>query len=168
MTKERLLCCIRREPVADTPEERVRQALLKKMTREWGYPAHLLAVEKALHQFPHLAQKQFLPDCRVDIACFASNLLPDRELSPLLIIECKAALLAGSALEQVIGYNYFCEAPYVAVADERSVRLSWFGVNGWESIDFLPHYQDLLYQLGEIEESGKIEEERFICQRKTR
>lgn len=167
MTKERALCCIRREPVAETPEERVRQALLKKMTEELGFPAHLLAVEKALHQFPHLAQKRALPDCRVDIACFASNIFPGRELSPLLIIECKAVPITGSALEQVIGYNYFCEAPYVAVANEQSIRLSWLGDNGWESIDFLPHYQDLLYQLGEIEESGKIEEERSICQKKT-
>ncbi len=37
---------IRRKSVADTPEERVRQALLSQMIGPLGFPKGLLAVEK--------------------------------------------------------------------------------------------------------------------------
>ncbi len=144
MASSDIICRIRREPVADLPEERVRQDLIHHMISGLGFPVQSLAVEKALHQFPHLSSQHSLPDCRVDIVCFAKGIHPEREISPLLIVECKAVPLTTKVLEQVVGYNYYCQAPFIAVANQDEVRLGWMGPEGYEYIDYLPSYQELL------------------------
>jgi len=147
MAASELFCPIRRERVADLPEERVRQRLIDKMTTGLGYPPQSLAVEKALSQFPHLVHQKSLPDCRVDIACFAKGIHPRHEIFPLLIVECKAVPLSAKVVEQVVGYNYYCGAPFVAVANESSLRLGWRGEDGYEFVETLPSYQELVSSL---------------------
>lgn len=98
--------------VKATPEEVVRQSVLRKMTGELGYPRELLAVEKELKE---LSQEGALPcpQRRIDILCFTKTL--EGDLRPLIVIECKDERLSQKAIDQVIGYNYFIKAPYLSV-----------------------------------------------------
>jgi len=119
--------------VAATPEEIVRQSLLLQMIRSLGYPKELLAVEKQLSELPHLKGVQGLPNRRADIVCFS------RGIYPLLLIECKEGEVGKEAVDQVLGYNEFVKAPFVAIAGKRGCALIYP-----ESKSFLPHYRELL------------------------
>ena len=107
------------------PEERIRLAWIQKMVRDLGYPRHMVAVEKELSQLPHLLGQK-LPKRRADIIIFASNIHPDHALYPLLMIECKATKLLPHVASQVIGYNEFVKAPYIAIANDEDLMLGSF------------------------------------------
>lgn len=107
------------------PEEVVRQALLKKMKEELGFPAEVLSVERSLSSMPHLAGQK-VPDRRFDIVCFSKR---NDQVLPLLIVECKAIPLAADAIRQVIGYNHFANAPFVAVANQHDVYTGYKKAN---------------------------------------
>jgi hypothetical protein len=110
---------IRKKWVASYPEEMVRQHLILHMIDRLHYPPHLIAVEKELAGLaPHLkTQKRIrFPKRRIDIIVFSSQ-----KLHPLLLIECKAAPLTEEFATQVIGYNAFVGAPFIALANEEKV-----------------------------------------------
>src|SRR5579863_8219661 len=107
---------IRQIWVRATPEERVRQRWIRRMTGELGYPRELLVVEKAMSELPHLALGE-VPDRRLDILCYGKGIHPDYSLFPLLLLECKEGPLTTSAVNQVIGYNYYVKARGVAVVN---------------------------------------------------
>lgn len=130
----------RKSVVVATPEEKVRQLLLQNMTAKWGFPKELLSVELELSQLPHLKGAAGLPKRRVDIVCFAKNIHSKFPLYPLLLIECKKG--NEDANEQVLGYNHFVQAPYVAVARENGVELIHP-----QTLPFLPTYSQLLQQV---------------------
>jgi hypothetical protein len=129
------------------PEEKIRQALIVKMTKELGFPSHLLVIEKQLHQLPHLVQvpKQKLASRRVDLLVFAPNIHPHFPLFPLLLIECKAVPLTSTFETQVIGYNDFVKAPFIALCNEHEIKTGRYDeekgafsfVNGFYSYDEL-------------------------------
>lgn len=123
------------------PEEIVRQRLLALMIEKLGYPKSLIAVEKELFLLPYLKEKK-LPLRRADILVFGKNIHPVHSLYPLLMIECKKAKLTESALEQAVGYNYYVQAYFVAVAGKHEVKLVFS--DGSRKLDFLPAYQELL------------------------
>jgi type I site-specific restriction endonuclease len=129
-----IYCCVRKQWVKKTPEERIRQTLLSVMIEKLGFPYSLLAVEKSLDQLPHLKQVEKLPQRRADILCFTKN------MKPLLLIECKKERIDNTAIEQVRGYNAFVQAPFIALADEKGV----FFLCGKELKAGLPHYDELL------------------------
>ncbi len=136
---------IRKMEVAAEPEELVRQALIKRMINDLGFPLSLLAVEKALIQVPHLAGRTGIPDRRVDLLCFAKGIHPDHNLYPLLLVECKATPLTDAVIQQVTGYNTYVGAPYVAVVNQKEIRMgSWDRItNAYSFIDWLPSYEHL-------------------------
>ena len=105
-----LICRIRKIPVADTPEERVRQELLAHLTGPAGYPASLLAVEVPLKS---LVLSGPVPALRLDIVCFA---LAHEGIVPVLLVECKAAEPRSCALRQLNGYNRYLKAAAAALA----------------------------------------------------
>jgi hypothetical protein len=135
--------------VAELPEEKVRQNLIRLMTGKLGFPARSLVVEKAIRQFPHLSQTPEVPDCRIDIASFVKGIHPDHELFPLIVIECKAVSLTPRVLRQVAGYNYYLQAPFVAVANQSGIRTGWYdpGKNEYQYIETLPSHSELLSSL---------------------
>ena len=133
---------LRRQTVAATPEEMVRQRLIQAMIEQLGYPRELLVVEKALSQLPHLSQQKGLPRRRADLLCFGRNIHPEHSLFPLLLIECKEGLLNSDAEQQVLGYNHFVQAPYVALANERGPELIFP-----KRLDYLPSFSQLIAQL---------------------
>lgn len=121
--------------VSATSEEIIRQLWLRKMVLELGYPKELIAVEKELKSFPHLFHES-VPDRRLDILCYHKNEI----LSPLLLIECKAIPLTSKALDQVLGYNTFIQAPVVAVVNERSIYLRYHLNSERYELSHLPSY----------------------------
>ncbi|MDN3505873.1 MAG: type I restriction enzyme HsdR N-terminal domain-containing protein [Simkaniaceae bacterium] len=137
--KDKLFDSFRSSWVAATPEEIVRQKLLHAMTTQLGFPKSSLVVEKKLSELPHLRGKKGLPGRRADVLCFAKGIHEEHELFPLLLIECKEGIAREDAAQQALGYNYFVQAPYVAIAGEGSAQL----VHP-QRLDFLPHYHELL------------------------
>lgn len=126
--------------VAATPEELVRQKVLQVMITQLGFPKELLAVEKQLSQLPHLQEIASLPNRRIDILCFAKGIHPTYPLYPLLLVECKEG--DQDAEPQVLGYNSFIKAPFVAIARENEVHLLYP-----EKLPFLPPYSQLMEQV---------------------
>ena len=142
-----LYCSVRKEWVAALPEEKVRQRILTQMISELEFPSALVSVECALRRFPHLnpAERVKVPDRRVDIVCFAKGTTCG-QLYPLLVIECKAVKLTAKVVNQVLGYNHFMRARFIAIANEKEFRLGWFDPlqEKYVFIDFLPDYHALV------------------------
>jgi hypothetical protein len=128
--------------VAALPEEQVRQKLLQKMLSHLGFPKAHLAVEKELKELPHLANSVKLPERRVDILAFAPELHPFFPLSPLLLIECKEGAIGQGGLDQLLGYNHYVQAPFLAVAGEKEIR--FLCKQSQQTFSFLPHYTELV------------------------
>lgn len=148
-SSDKLFDPIRKKWVAHTPEEVVRQALIIKMIEELSYPRELLSVERALSELPHISHKiaaQSL-ERRVDLVCYAKDIHPHHLLYPLIVIECKeSASMKQEAKEQVIGYNYFIRAPFVAIAYPEGVCFGYFDNKKEQYLfsDGLPSYTVLM------------------------
>ncbi len=131
---------IRKCWIKKTPEELVRQGVLKKITEELGFPPSLIAIERDLRSLPHLVHfSGELPQRRIDIVCFGKN--KEGSLFPLLLIECKKGPITKAARRQVLGYNSFVGASFVALASPFSLDLISTYIAPSSS---LPSYQDLL------------------------
>ena len=115
-----LFCPLRKKWVAALPEEKIRQALIKKMIDSLDYPLHCLALEKGLNQLPHLQFNSALPKRRADLIVFS------RDAAPLLLIECKATPLNNKVLRQLVGYNQFIGAHFIAAINQMKAILGHF------------------------------------------
>ena len=102
------------------PEERVRHDLINDLTGRLGFPKHLIVIEKEISQLPHLQGKK-LPKRRIDLVCFTQK---GDLLHPLLLVECKAIHLSEKVLQQVLGYNYYVQADFVAIANGQGVIMA--------------------------------------------
>lgn len=146
----RLTCPVRKATVPALPEERVRVQLLCDLVEKLEFPASSIAVEKELSQIPHLRSLvDTLPTRRIDILCFAKNIHPTEEFFPLLVIECKAVKLTSKMVRQVVGYNHYLKAPYIALVNQEEIRFGWFdgSVGTYRFISHLPTYSQLLKNL---------------------
>ena len=118
---------IRKKRVAATPEEIVRQSLIKQLIEELGYPSELIAVEKDLKTLPHLLESQERPPKRrADLLCFGKGIHPLYPLYPLLLIECKELACDFRVREQVVGYNHVVKAFFVGIASRQGFELGYF------------------------------------------
>lgn len=139
---EVLCCLLRRRHVAATPEEQIRQRLLEYMLAGGAYPRGLLAVEVALKK---LSGKGVLPPRRrLDIVCYTPT--SDGTLSPLLLVECKAAAVTTATLRQATGYNYYLHAPFLTLVGSSQVYTGYHDshVGGYTFVSGLPDYATLL------------------------
>ena len=123
---------IRKRTVSATPEESVRQALLRKMVEDLGYPKAFIVVEQKI---PHLRR-------RVDLICYTNQIDP-QELLPLLVVECKAKSSLNKAYEQLLGYNSALKAPFLCVANEKEIETFWLEGKEMKRVSFLLVYQEL-------------------------
>lgn len=121
---------IRKQWVAKTPEEEVRQKLIKKMIEELGYPKGLISVEKGLG------------GRRFDLVCYAP-----KTLKPLLLVECKAGKLGHEAENQVLGYNYKIGAPFVCLVNGQEIKTVWREKDKVMTVPFLPPFSQLVAAL---------------------
>lgn len=138
---DRIYCPVRKVWVAALPEERIRQQWLRHMICELLFPLSGFAVEKALRQMPHLLlTRQKLPDRRVDLVYFDKG-----NSRPLLLVECKAVKLTSAVINQVLGYNHYLGARFIAVVNGEEVRLGWHEdvSKQYRFISRLPSYQEL-------------------------
>ena len=145
----KIYCEGRKTWVSCTPEEIVRQRLISELTTSLKFPINHIVLEKAVRQMPHLyLSNQRIPDRRVDIVCFAKGIHPKHDLYPLLIIECKAAKLTSKVISQVVGYNHFIKAPFIAVANATEIQFGFnAGQNQYTFIPYIPSYQELILSL---------------------
>ncbi|MEK7253156.1 MAG: type I restriction enzyme HsdR N-terminal domain-containing protein, partial [Bacteroidota bacterium] len=96
---------LRRRYFVQTPEETVRQLVLTYLLQEKGYQKNRIAIEKWL-------KVNGLPK-RFDL------LIYDPDLSPLLLVECKAPQVAISeaTFRQIAMYNLPLQAQYLLVTN---------------------------------------------------
>ena len=128
-----IFCSIRKKWVKALPEERVRQALIQEMTQRLGYPFNALILEKNLDQLPHLHLTTPPPKRRADLIVIGNAFHSEHPFYPLLLVECKAVPITEKTFRQVIGYNQFVGAPFIAVVNETK---SFFGMIQKESGQF--------------------------------
>jgi hypothetical protein len=142
----RFYCAWRLRYVQALPEECVRMELLNRLVGSLGYPAMGIAVERELAAMPHLASCGPLPKRRADIVCYASGIDIKGECLPLLLIECKAVPLTRKMHDQVVGYNHYLKASFVALVNQSEARLGWFDSQKgrYEFTSGLPTYAQLL------------------------
>lgn len=131
-----MTCLIRKTPVVLTPEEKVRQALLHLMVHSLLYPPSLISVEIELASIPSIPSGN-LPRRRADIIVFSPQVLP------LLLIECKAVPMTHAAIDQLVGYNFFVQAPYIVLANPVAIKTGTFQQGEWVFKEGLPYYRDL-------------------------
>ncbi len=147
---DQLFCYIRKRWITATPEEKIRQFLIKQMVEKLQYPQNHFILEKGLNQMPHLGQSQInsLPLRRIDLIVVAKNLHPNYPLYPLLLIECKSVPITQKAIRQAMGYNHFLRACFVAVANQLETLLSWVDPKQQiqQTVAGLPDYQTLLHK----------------------
>jgi hypothetical protein len=137
---------LRKKWLKATPEEIVRQQLVQKMIKELFYPKELLSIEKSLKE-PPLSITIDCPDRRIDLLCFSKEISDDGSLRPLLLIECKESiLLSASAKKQVIGYNHFIRACFVAIAYPEGTQWGFYDTKQQDYVFFqnIPSYTKLV------------------------
>ena len=85
---------IRKKWIACTPEEWVRQNLVRFLVQDCAYPQAFVALEKQVK----VAERSLRFDA----------LIYDREINPLMLIECKApsVILTQKVFDQIWHYNY--------------------------------------------------------------
>lgn len=105
-----VFCALRRTYVRDTPEERVRQSTLSSLF-SFGILPSLTVVERKIDG---------LPNRRIDILCYESH-----TLKPFLLVECKARAFSDKELRQLLGYNFYIQAKFIAlVSSEKTLVLN--------------------------------------------
>lgn len=99
---------IRKKYVRITPEEWVRQHIVKFLIQYKKYPQSLMKLEVSL--------KMYGLHKRADIVCYNS------QGQPLLVIECKAPDVAINehVFQQISRYNIVLQAPYLFVSNGLS------------------------------------------------
>lgn len=103
---------LRKQEVAHTPEEEVRQRLIFHLLAERGFPAALMAVERAVQ----LGTRQR----RFDLVVFS------RTGQPLLLAECKAPTVAlnDSVALQIAHYNTVLQASWLLLTNGLELRVA--------------------------------------------
>jgi len=98
---------IRKKEVAETPEERVRQAVIVYLQDVLGVPKGLISVEKAHSQHGEVK--------RTDLVVYS------RSGKPWMIVECKAPQieLNQGTFDQISNYNQKYQAPYLLITNGK-------------------------------------------------
>lgn len=114
--------------MAETPEERVRQAVISMLMEHLGVPAALMAVEKGIR----VQEMMRRPDIVVH----------DRSGKAWMVVECKApgVRLSQDTLDQAAGYNRRLGAPYLFVTNGSDHRCAHIDGETIEFLETLPHF----------------------------
>ncbi len=132
--RQQIFDSVRKKFVALTPEEWVRQHLIRLLIEQYGVPVGLMAIEKPL-KIGNLTQ-------RADIVVF------DRNTNPILIVEVKAPSVAidQKALDQASRYNRVLKVSYVILSNGLQHIVLNFNneLQGYVVLEKMPHYQELI------------------------
>ena len=96
---------VRQKKVVETPEERVRQAVIQLLVDQLKVPASLIAVEKAITIQNELK--------RADLVVY------DRRGKAWMVVECKAPGISinQGTFDQIANYNRVLRAPFLFVTN---------------------------------------------------
>lgn len=126
------------------PEEKVRHHLMDRLVKELDFPANLLVKERAIHQLPHFSQEDSLStipkDRRVDLIGYRWD---GDILKPLILFECKHHKPDHKAFSQILGYNHWIKAPFLAFVSELHEGLFFFKSGRLEPLGALRSYREL-------------------------
>lgn len=103
--KKQIFDSVRKQYVALTPEEWVRQHFIHFLHKEKRYPLSLMGVEYAL-QYNGM-------DKRADIICFK------KDGKPSILVECKSTNvpISQKVFDQIARYNFNLKVPYLVVTN---------------------------------------------------
>lgn len=118
----------RKKYVLLTPEEWVRQNVLRTLVQVYQYPSGLIAVEKEL-RIADLKK-------RYDAVVF------DRERRPWMLIECKAPqiLMDRSTLLQTLNYYRELQCPFVLISNGNETHIAAISSGSFRWLDSVPAY----------------------------
>lgn len=101
----------------------MRQSTISSLLSQ-GIPASLIVVERKVADLPHLSTEMFkMPNRRVDILCYEGE-----TLKPYLLVECKAKSFSNKELRQLLGYNFYIGAPFIALSAPEKIQ--FYTANG--------------------------------------
>jgi len=125
---------LRRKNVKLTPEEGVRQSTIQLLNGRFGVPLTLMASEQGF-VFNGLQY-------RADIIVY------DRQVRPLMLVECKApeVTLDAKVIDQVIRYNKVLKVKFILITNGKSSYLCrWSPEAGhYEFAQEMPTYEQML------------------------
>lgn len=129
--QEKIFDPIRKKHVTLTPEEWVRQHVIKYLADWKNVPEGLIAVEKRF-SYNQIAQ-------RADVVVF------DKKAKPSLIVECKApsVTISQETFEQIARYNIPLRVDYLMVTNGLNHYFCKMDYDNWtyEFIKYLPEYK---------------------------
>ena len=127
---------LRKKQVKLTPEEEVRQETIRWLHEQVGCPMGLMASE---YGFTYNRRKY-----RADIVVFG------RDLSPLLLVECKApeVTIDGSVIEQAVRYNRVLRVKLILVTNGKTSYLCRRNpeTGNFDFTAEVPTYEEMLKQ----------------------
>lgn len=131
--KEFIFDPVRRKRVVLTPEESVRQWLIKELSNNFGYPVHMMSCE---YTFTIDRLKY-----RGDLVVF------NNKKEPVLIAECKApqVKISKESFLQAFRYNMALKVRYIIVTNGNNTYVTSFDKeNGEHSfVKDIPHYNEI-------------------------
>jgi len=124
---------IRRRYVALTPEEWVRQHMIKFLSHDRDFPLSLFSIEKG-----HLHNRMVR---RCDFVVY------DRSGQPLMVVECKAPAIeiGQQVFDQASRYNQTFKAPYLLITNGNKHFCCKFNIlnQGFEFLKDIPSYDKI-------------------------
>jgi len=128
--KEQIFCEWRHRWVRLTPEEWVRQQLLHHLVEQLGFPASLIAVEKAI-QVGETHKR-----------CDA--IVYNRSMLPVILIECKAETVpvTQKTLDQALVYNRKLHVPYLILYNGVQIIVAQIKEDGINLLPDIPSFPD--------------------------
>ncbi len=123
---------VRKKRVALTPEEEVRQQLIKELSGGYGYPLQLMSCE-----YPLTVNKVRY---RGDLVVF------DKNTNPLLIAECKSpdVKINREIFEQILRYNFALKVKFLLVTNGNDTFLARIEGESYTFLTEIPHYNELI------------------------
>lgn len=131
--REQIFDPVRKKRVALTPEESVRQQLIRFLNEKAGVPFHLMNCEYSFE----INRLKY----RADVVIFG------RDAKPIVIIECKApeVKISKSVFEQIFRYNEKLQVPYLLLSNGTSTYFGSYNhsKDEYEYLSEIPHYNEL-------------------------
>jgi hypothetical protein len=123
---------VRKQWVALTPEEWVRQHFLQYLLQVKNYPATLMAVEKEIDLW---GLKK-----RCDIVVFDTS-----NTAPKLLVECKQPTvgLDEKVIDQVLRYNMNLQVSYIVITNGTHTAAFRYTPTGFMALDSIPDWTTL-------------------------
>lgn len=126
--------CIRQKYVRYTPEEKVRQHIIRFLAEYREYPVTLMAIELPFKVAGRMHK-------RSDLVVYS------RETQPLLLVECKApdVKLTNRVFDQAAVYNLQIKAPYMLITNGVTHYFMELDrdLGRWQFLFDIPNYSEL-------------------------